>query len=398
MNKIFKNLNFYIIACFILISIINAAIFIPILSRPTVESDSIYYDTIALNLSEKYEYTKFKKQDFLISPGYPFFLSLIYKIFGQNHILVYYIQFLLLAGISSIAYLICKKYYKFKNWQAIIPGLIIIFWPYYILHSSFLYTEIFYSFLLAIFAYFLFNYIDKPNYKKSVLLGVIISIITLTRPVFILLPFWLLGFSFLFYLLKRKKQNIINKKNLKFYIISIFIFITVLLSWGGFSYKKTGYFNPFVTSSVNLVFNLVIRHTDNVVPQISYSEDNSPKLKQTIKTKFKNTYRFWKSGAAGTQAAELIEKHPIAKYLIFFYRIIFYAILGLAFSSLYYLNKNKYILIIWLIIFYFWAVHSVLFPLPRYTLPIIQLIIILAVFSFFEYKKQNAPWRVPTAE
>ena len=81
MNKIFKNLNFYIIACFILISIINAAIFIPILSRPTVESDSIYYDTIALNLSEKYEYTKFKKQDFLISPGYPFFLSLIYKIY-----------------------------------------------------------------------------------------------------------------------------------------------------------------------------------------------------------------------------------------------------------------------------------------------------------------------------
>ncbi|MCK5320457.1 glycosyltransferase family 39 protein [Candidatus Parcubacteria bacterium] len=387
MNKFLKNPNIYIVIFFILISIIIAVIFIPVLSRP-IANDSLYYDTIALNLSEKYEYTKFEKQNFLISPGYPFFLAFIYKIFGQNHDIVYYIQFLLLAVISSIAYLICKKYLKFKHWQAIIPGLIIIFWPYYILHSSLLYTEIFYSFLLAIFIYFLFNYINKPNYKKSILLGVIISIITLTRPVFLLLPFWLLGFGFLFYLLKTKNKNnnIVNKKNLKFYITPFAILIVILLSWGGFSYKKTGHFNPFVTSSANLIFNLVIRHTDNVVPKISYTKDEAPKLSQTIKTKLKNTYRFWKSGAAGTQAAELIEKHPIAKYLIFIYRIIFYTILGMAFLSLYYLNKNKYILIIWLIIFYFWAVHSALFPLPRYTLPIIQLVIILAAFSFFEYK------------
>ena len=158
MNKILKNQNIYIIISLILISIISATIFIPVLSRPTVENDSIYYDTIALNLSKKYEYTRFEGDDFLISPGYPFFLSFIYKTFGQNHTIVYYIQFLLLAVISLIAYLICKKYFKLKYWQAIIPGLIIIFWPYYILHSSFLYTEIFYSFLLAIFVYFLFNY------------------------------------------------------------------------------------------------------------------------------------------------------------------------------------------------------------------------------------------------
>ncbi|MDO8264937.1 MAG: hypothetical protein Q7T34_01040 [Candidatus Parcubacteria bacterium] len=97
-------------------------------------------------------------------------------------------------------------------------------------------------------------------------------------------------------------------------------------------------------------------------------------------SKIKNIYLFWNPGAGGENARELVQKYPLLEILFSAYKIVFFAIVFLAFLSLRYF-KQKEVFLLWTIIFYFWALHIFLYPYPRYTLPIMPFIIVLALFT-----------------
>jgi hypothetical protein len=61
-------------------------------------------------------------------------------------------------------------------------------------------------------------------------------------------------------------------------------------------------------------------------------------------------------------------------------------ILGLAILSLKWSLKRKEVLLLWSVIFYFWAFHTIFYPYPRYTLPVMPLVILLAGYVIANWK------------
>ena len=388
--NLFKNIKFFYITI-ILISIIIGIISISIMPAFPF-SDEAKYDKIATELINNQTYPIIKGM--LISPGYPFLLALIYKIFGHNYNIVYFIQFLILGFTGIFIFKIGKEFFNFSKIQALFLSLIIICWPYLILYSNLLRTEMLFTFFLTLGVWQLLNLTKNNNIKNNIILGVILTAGTLTRPILLLLPFWIIFFIFIYQLIKNKnlknddKQKLFTKKQIRNVIIILTLFIVLLTPWIYFSSKKTGKLTPVasniknVYSKANKSFGYERKTYKN--PDFKIGAKITPK--KIIISKLKNVYRFWKSGAEGYQAEMLIKKIPVTKYLISLYRILFYIMLFTAFCSIYFIKKKE-IFLLWLIITYFWGVHSVLFPYPRYTLPIIPLVLLLSIYTIINHKK-----------
>ena len=103
--------------------------------------------------------------------------------------------------------------------------------------------------------------------------------------------------------------------------------------------------------------------------------------------RLKNFFFFWNPGAAGYQAEALSDRYPAARAGFTFYKLVFAGIVISGFLSLRYFGQ-KPIAALWVFIFYFWAFHTLLFPYPRYTLPIIPLIILGSFFAFSRRKTE----------
>lgn len=347
-----------------------------------VISDAERYDTIALNAVQGKGLT-YNNEPTIEPPGYPFFLSGIYWLFGHNYQIVKFIQFLLLAGIGIIIYFIGRKFLNFPPSVAFLSSLTLILWPYFILYTNFIVTEILFIFLLLLSIYFLLTLFKDPSLKNSLILGGLLGLVTLVKPIPLLLPFWMVFFLWIFFRPTWKKTYFFKLA------IILIVFVAVLTPWIIRNYL---HFNQFIPIS---------GHLSNVIERayvkLDYTEGSQvlkpgeADLKTVILARLKNIYLFWNPGAGGAHAKTLKEAFPIMGTLFYVYRILFFAILSLAFWSLRWIRQNKEIALFWMIIFYFWAFHTVFYPYPRYTLPIIPLVIMLAWFSIQKLLKFYLP-------
>jgi 4-amino-4-deoxy-L-arabinose transferase-like glycosyltransferase len=384
----FINNNKYFFLSIVLLSIFVGIVSIIILPEfPMIDAKT--YDTIALNLIQENKYVPYMGH--IITPLYPIFLASIYPIFGHSYTTIYFIQFLILGLMGIITYVICEKYYSSNRWISLLGALFVIFWPYMILFAKQLLTEILYSFLFLLFIWQLLKYFQKPQYRQAISMGVLVALAALTRPVIIFLPFWLLFFLIIWWITTRKKNNANLFNNyFKKSIITIIVFIIFCLPWIIYSSTIANKFILFTsnagvmqgrTSMENVMKReWVIYGTPGFEPNSAYT------IKKYAIVKIKNFFRFWETGADGTRAELLTNTKPLTRYLIIVYKISYYLILFLAFTSLYLWKKFNSIIILWLVILYFWLFHTAIYPLPRYTLPVIPLIIILAIISISNYK------------
>ncbi|MCK5510474.1 glycosyltransferase family 39 protein [Candidatus Parcubacteria bacterium] len=375
---------YYYLTILLLTSIIGL-ITVKFLANP-LAGDGPKYNEAALSLVNSNTYPIVG--DILLPPGLPFFLALVFKIFGQNYNIFYFCQFILLSGISYAVFLISYKFLKLSRLQSFLPALIIVFWPYFSVYANQIMTEILFTFLLTWSIYFLLKFWQNPNTKNIIILGAISGLSALTRPTSLLLLFWLFGF-FIFILLIKKKP-IIKNNYFKKIIFVIAIYILTILPWTVFATSKTGVFTP-VTSTLTEIYNddnktYIYEWAHYKTP--GYEPEAKVTASKIISIKLKNIYRFWESGANGTQAEDVIKNHPKANILIIAYKIEFYILLALFFLSIRFYRKTN-ITILWLVILYSWALHVVLHPYPRYTLPIIPLMIILAFYSFYNIKQKT---------
>lgn len=379
----FTNKKIWIYSSFFILSIIIGLIVIQL--RPNFGmGDGARYDKIAQSLADDYEYITVYGH--ITYPGYPFFLAIIYKIFGHNIFTVFYIQFILLGLIASLVFYIANRFLHLNYLFSYLAGLLIILWPYLILYSALIMTEILFIALLLLFIIRYLIFKESPNVKNAILMSVILTIATLVRPIPLLLLPWIIILSLL---IKWKYKNFkFNKNIFKKYIIALLLFIFLLSPWIAFSSYKLERFVP-VGSNVYAILNKVNKsylYERQVFETKGYEENAKVTLPKILLVKLKNTYRFWKSGVEGYQAEAVIEKYSATKYLIFLYRAFYFLIIGLGFLSLFFLKKNKNILNLWLILLYFWAFHTAMHTHPRFTLPIIPIIIMFAMFSLSEIK------------
>lgn len=360
-----------IIALSILLGIM-CLVFLP---RFPVTSDSLDYENIALHIIEKAEYSTISSDQIIYPPLYPIFLAVFYPFTAQPHETIFLLQFLLVGAIACVAYLFVKRFLKLERIPALILALLVLVWPYFTLYSLLISSEVVFTIFLLSSIYFFFAFIENPTKKNAIITAILIGLAVLARPVALLLPFWVFG---LILVAHYAKFITLTREHFKKGLLILAFFIITLIPWTLYVYVKFDRVIP-VASNLSYVFNKANKSLEYL------GEEKLTQEKKTagdvVKAKLTNIYLFWNPGASGYHVDGLVAKHSSAQWGVQLYKVGFFLILALALFSIKWIREKKEILFLCCIILYFWSLHTVLFPFPRYTLPIIPLVIILAVYS-----------------
>ena len=337
-------------------------------------TDSLKYIEIATSITNG-EYAAIK--GIIYPPGYPAFLAIVYTLLNTSAATIFAVHFLLLSGIASLTFLIAQRFFNIRYSLSLLAGLTILVWPYMILYSILIMSEVVYIFFLLSSLYLLLAACTTKTKRSFAYAGVIIGITTLIRPITLLLPFWFIGLYILWHLYKKKSLHLYKEIG-----IGIALFIITLLPWSLYMYANTGVLLP-VSSHLPHVLD---KSYNTLSYEDAFAVDAEPSTPEVIKSKVKNFFVFWNPGAGGYQAQQVIDRFPAAIYGIHLYKIGFFTILLLAFASLLLPNKKLSAYLLWGTILYIWLLHTVLYPYPRYMLPTVPLIIILAVYTLDNYR------------
>jgi len=374
----FKKENI-IIGLILISSIVLSFILVNKFPPLPIISDSKDYNEIALGLIEKNTYITISDDKILYPPLYPIFLSIVYSL-GLGISGVYIIQYLLIGAISIYVFYILRKLFNVSLLAGLMASLIILFWPYFILYSQLISSEILYSFLLMLFFIFFINTNSETKIIHLIATGAFLGLAILTRPVALLLLPWIFIALWLF----KKMPSFFGEITIPWrkYLFIFATMILVISPW--IIYVKIKY-DRFIPVASNLSY--VFKKANTSMGYLS-PETSAPKDVSLAEAKARNIYLFWNPGATGYHLDILKEKYPIAQYAVSIYKIIFFILLGLALSGIFFQRKDRVILLSLIIILYFWALHTVLFPFPRYTLPIIPYVVIVAISTaYYGYNK-----------
>lgn len=375
--------NVLVITALSIITLLLSVIFVKNFPTLPVVSDSEDYQTIAVSILAKHTYPSIPNQTLLIYPPfYPLFVTIIYALTQiGSHISIYFIQYLLVGLTSILLFVTLRKYANIKLIPSVLGALCILFWPYLILYSQLISSEVLYTFLLMLFFFLFFSIRKESKCWIIIVTGIILGCVILTRPVALLLfPWILIG---LFIISKLPKIFSIQEIPWKKYLMVLVISIATLLPWEIYIHKHYDRIIP-VASNLGNVFSKANK-TFAYLPDVE-----KPSI---LKAKVKNLYLFWDPGAGGYHLDILKEKYPVAGVAVHTYKIIFFAIVIMAGISAVICRRNRLVIYSLLIITYTWGVHTVLFPFPRYTLPIMPFVIIVAVigitYFYDRFSKKN---------
>lgn len=377
MEYLNKNKKILIVIFLTILSFSLSLLFIKIIPALPVISDSKDYSDIATSIITDSTYISISEDLILYPPLYPIFLSIIYKI---THIGfypgVYFVQNILVFGISILVFLTLKTRFKISTKLALFSSLVVFLWPYFILYSQLISSEVLYSFLLSLSVFLFLKINNESNKNITVITGILFGLAILTRPVALLLIPWILIGLFIV----SKSTKFFGEFSIpwkKYFLVLIIATITIM-PWE--IYVKTKYDRIIpVASNLSFVFNKANKTLSYLPSENTGREENA--FSNLLKAKAKNIYLFWDPGASGYHLDILKEKYPKAVYVVFLYKIVFFAILATALLATVLYRREKIVILLTIIILYFWAVHTVLFPFPRYTLPIIPFVIILATIG-----------------
>lgn len=360
-----------------------------------VVSDSVDYHTIAEGILKLKSYVTISDKLIIYPPLYPIFIAIIYCI---THIgaytAVYFTQYILIGVAAAITFWILKKYFAVRTWVAAIGGLLVLFWPYFVLYSQIISSEIFYIFLLVGFFAAFLKIARDSSWKIITVTGILLGLAILARPVALLLVPWIIIGGFILQKMFQVPEQPLPYKK---YFFVFLIAITTLIPWEIYVVAKYHRVIP-VASNLGYVF-------DKANNTLSYLSTEAEPQKRTVGTlvqaKLMNVYLFWNPGAGGYHLDIIKEKYPALKGLIVLYKIGFFVLLGLAVAAVLWYRKSTNVLLAALLIGYFWALHTVLFPFPRYMMPVVPFVIILAMVAveriFIRYGNQKTP-RIHTGE
>ena len=148
-----------------IISLINGCFYSFYLTN-TVFADASQFELLGRNildghfsLSKEYPYLPSMHRE----PLYPFFLSIIYKIFDYNNLFIYFFQIIIFYLITLLTYVVAKNIFDKK--VAILSSFIVSLLPTLANYTGFILSELFFTFILIILIYLLIiAFQTKKNY------------------------------------------------------------------------------------------------------------------------------------------------------------------------------------------------------------------------------------------
>lgn len=370
---------------------------LPAYTLPVSGDDSYEYATLAKNMLENGVYSLSTTSPFapetLRTPGYPIFVAGIYALTG-NLFAVTFIQMILVVCIALLTYLLIFRITQ-NEFYAVIGGTLFMINPTVMMNTFILMTDILFTFLLLLFVFLIFSRLNLT--KKSILLGILIGIMILVKPVVI---YFLIFAPLLFTFYHASKETWRKVAGIACLMIVSSGFI--LSPWIIRNKVQTGAIGISSTTAWNVYWVLVPRF---IMWQQGFDLKGSQYIsiyKEHIE-KYKlssNDARKLENGPRAMHASNYILQHPFeyAWYHIsqskdffigpsfreatIFYgywpdghwllkseRIFWFAVLILACSGFLSQFKNRRIIILGLIIFYFWILSGPI-SVPRYRIHI----------------------------
>jgi 4-amino-4-deoxy-L-arabinose transferase-like glycosyltransferase len=158
------------------------------IDKPPLEwADDFEYDRIAYEWVSDGTYT-----NTFYPVGYPFLLSIFYKIFDRNFYIIRVFQAFLGAATCIIIYFIGKKIVNER--VGFLAALLLSIYPGHVYFSWRLMAEISFIFTFTIGILFTIRLLEKPEKHLSLLAGTTFGIANLFKNLLILFPFFLIVF------------------------------------------------------------------------------------------------------------------------------------------------------------------------------------------------------------
>ena len=237
-----KTTNIKIIGLLVLLFIIG--ITYQFISSPDIKElkgDALTYHSIAKNLIEKRQFSLRDEDSPTIrrAPLYPILLACIYLIIGESLRVVYFVQLMMLILGGYILTCSISLLTQRKNIPILGLFLYCLYFP-FLYYTSLILTEILFTTLMIIFSYYLIKSIQFENQKDLIKSGLILGLLTLCKPVTLLLPIFIIIVSFF---LKNRKFEI---KSLL--LVALICYLTIL-PWSIRNFIVTSEFVPITSGS-----------------------------------------------------------------------------------------------------------------------------------------------------
>ncbi len=384
--------------------------FIFIYPQFPVVTDPMRYDALGWNLASGNGFIdETGKAELTRGPGYPFFLALIYRIFGHSYRYVRSFQVLFSIFTLILIFLLAKDI--FGKEAAFSALFIASFYPPFISYNGILYTETIFTFLIVLFTYVFLYALKKDRWWIYILLGVISGYAVLLRAEFILvfLSFLVLG---VFY----------SKGDFKKYIYAILTVLIILAPWTIRNYKVSG--RPVFVSSLFgstlwmssykgewLEWHYQDPYYISLTKGLNEPEKDKFLLAEGIKNIkesplrylkfcFKRMGRFWIAGHSNTfyglrdslrnyiSAGAYGKAMLKALLLIFNTALVLMGGYGITAALRRLRDKRREIAFLILPIIVITILHFFLYATDRYQVPIMPLIIIFAAFGLFSLQQK----------
>lgn len=360
---------------------------IAVIFWPQSAPDTDRYDNTALNLISG---KGFSSNGLTLTadsaPLYPLFLAGIYKIWGHNLVVVRIIQAVIDTITCLLIYLLAIRVFARRK-LARLALLISVFYPSLVASTTFILTETLYTSLLTASVLCMVLSLSKESWFGYIFAGILLGIATLCRPTTLLFPF------FLIFGLTLTKSG---KKVIGGMIICLMMVMTIA-PWTVRNYIVFGRFLPVaIGAGGNLWLGSYIpwdadyRYQDltdkKKIEKGLSALDADDKLKEEaiknikehpfvyMRLCFKKIWRFW---FLIPGRKELLKNKMLLRVTIhlIYLTVLFFFILGVWFLRK---QKDVSVLPILFMILYFTLIHSLLFAIPRYRIPITPLVIVFA--------------------
>ena len=198
-----------------------------------IAADALGYDTIARNIASG---LNFSFQDGVPTPRrapmYPFFLSIIYFIFGHSFLMATLAQSLLGALTCFFTYDIANR--LFGRRVGVLAAWLSCLYPVFIVYCGLLLSETLFTFLFVLTTSFFIRSENGNKERWLILSGLVLGMATLTRPTTILFP------AGIFMALLISGAG----KPFRKILIATLAFGFAILPWTARNYKQFGVFLP----------------------------------------------------------------------------------------------------------------------------------------------------------
>ncbi|MBK8351042.1 MAG: glycosyltransferase family 39 protein [Saprospirales bacterium] len=209
-----------------------------------IAGDAVLYQYLAKSIMDHFSFANNEMR----TPGYPFFLSIIYFIVGFKPWIVILIQIILNSYCVFLIYKITSK--AFNETAGLFAAFIIAIDPHQILICHFLYPDILFSTLFLLTIYFYILGLENKKSSYFILVGCLIGINIIIKPVLQYLPFALIIFLLIWCKFSWKEKAVKS-------ILILFFSIIFTLPWMYRNYSKFNHFSMSSISGLSLFFNSV---------------------------------------------------------------------------------------------------------------------------------------------